>query len=389
MSTRNERQPVISNALRWRAILTCLMVFTATFLLFGMLWPAMSPGYQASLSVDFCLPADISTLSQSEIKSLENLIANQVSSQLSGSKFDTLVWQTKRTGPVRSSTIEYSDHETIHQNTSLSFNFDDNGGQVQIHYTCQGTPDQLRFLQMVGQQAAKSIDGFFISKHDGIVSGEQLNADNIDRAIWIANQIQTDLSQVQDTRIASHQQVVQTSNTPYSLASSKKFSHQQLSSQQTAAKPEISAIDATSLISILEEIRNQSLAPTDNDVTFSIVNVSPVKSKAINATPGRWAMLGIITMSCLVTGLVAMNQFATVNAPGNVESLSETLGIPVVAILPTESTSTDDEFISTVAESLITLSKYFLLFTCVVFRISRCTNKCSTSTHDRSLALHM
>ena len=73
-------------------------------------------------------------------------------------------------------------------------------------------------------------------------------------------------------------------------------------------------------------------------------------------------------MSCLVTGLVAMNQFAAKKPSVNVDSLSETLGIPVVAVLPTESTSkpSNDEFVSTVAQSLVTLSKFFLIFAAVV-----------------------
>jgi len=368
MSTPKEQQSVFPNTRRRQAILTCLIVFSATFLLFGMLWPAMSPGVQASVSVDFCLPAHISSLSQAESESLKTLIANQVSSQLSGTKFDSLVWQTKRTGRVKSSEIEYFDHETIRQNTSLNFAFDNDGGQVQINYTCLGNPDQLRFLQLVGQQVANSIDEFFISKNSGIAAADNLNVENIDRAIWLANQIQSDLTQIQGTRIASHQQVVRNTNTHYSLASSQKYSHQQRSSQRPTTQEDIDSIDATSLLTVLEEIKNQSLAPASTDATFSVLKVSPVQSRAINATPGLWAMLGLIAMSGLVTGFVAINRFAAVKPPINVESLSETLGIPVVAVLPTESTSkpSDDQFVSTVASSLVTLSKYFLVFAVVV-----------------------
>ena len=220
----------------------------------------------------------------------------------------------------------------------------------------------------MGQQVANSIDGFFISKRNGIVVGDQLAAENVDRAIWLANQIHADLSQVQGSRIASGQQAVGNTNTPYSLASSKMLSDGRLPSQRTTAKADINAIDTTSLLTVLEEIKNQSSVPESNHSTFSVFKVGQVKSRAINATPGRWAMLGLITMSCLVTGLVAMNQFANVKSPVNVESLSEALGIPVVAVLPIESNSkpTDDQLVSTVTSSVITLSKYFLIFAAVV-----------------------
>ena len=362
MPTPNEPQSDSSNAFRWQTVLPCLTVFMATFLLFGMLWPAMSPGVRASVEIDFCLPLNISSLSEAETKSLESLVANQVFSRLSGPKFDSLIWQTKRTGPVHSSAIEYFDHETISQNIGLGFAFHSDGGQVQIEYTSEGNPDQLRFLQLMGQQVASSIDEFFISKDGGIVAGNQLNANNFDRAIWLANQIQADLSQVRDTRSASHQQVSGNSSNPYSFVSAKRLPNGQ------QPETDLNSIDANSLLTVLNEIKNQTLAPAANDATFSVFKVGPVKSSAINATPSHGALLGLIAMSCLVAGLVALNQFAAAKPPVNVDTLSETLGIPVVAVLPNDSTSksSNDEFVSIVAQSLVTLSKFFLIFAAVV-----------------------
>lgn len=369
MTTPNERQSVSSDAFPWRAALPCLTVFAATFLLFGMLWPAMSPGVRASLSVDFCLPHHISSLSQAETETLETLIANQVSSQLTGPKFESLIWQTKRTGSVNSSAIEYFDHETISQNMGLAFDFHHDGGQLRIEYTCQGYPDQLRLLQLVGQQVATSIDGFFISKNNGLVTGNQLNSENFDRAIWLANQIQTDLSQIRDTRSASHNQSINNNGSPYSFASAKTIPSSQLPSERTTmSESDLDSIDANSLLSVLNEIKTQSASPSSNDITFSVLSVGPVKSRAINATPRRGALLGLIAMSCLVTGLVAMFQFAPAKSPTDIDTLSETLGIPVVAVLPADSVSkpANGEFLSTVSHSAITVSKFFLIFVAVV-----------------------
>ena len=358
MPTPNEQQSVSSNAFRWRAVLPCLIVFAATFLLFGMLWPAMSPGVRASVSVDFCLPLHISSLSESETETLEALIANQVSSQLSDAKFDSLIWQTKRAGRVSSSAIEYFDHETIRQNIGLAFDFHGNGGQVQIKYTCQGHPDQLRFLQLMGQQVANSIDGFLITKNSGLVAGSPLDAANFDRAIWLANQIRTDLSQLRNDDSVSYRD----SNSPYSLASTSNRSHEQLPENK------FDSIDTDSLITALNEIKTQAFTEEANDATFSVFKVGPVKSQAINATPSPLALLGLIAMSGLVTGLVAMNQFAASKPPVNVESLSEALGIPVVAVLPTDAKSkaSNDDFVSAVVQSLITLSKFFVIFAVIV-----------------------
>ena len=334
------------------------MVFIATFLLFGMLWPAMSPGVRASVSVDYGLPLHISSLSDAETKTLESLVASQVSSQLSGTKFDSLIWQTKRAGRVNSSAIEYFDHETISQNIGLAFAFHEDGGRVQIKYTCQGHPDQLRFLQLMGQQVANSIDGFFITKSNGLVAGNPLDAENLNRAIWLANQIQTDLSQLRNNSSPLNRN----SNSPYSFASTSNRSNEQ------PPENKLNSVDADSLLTVLNEIKTQTFAEEANDATFSVFKVGPVKSRAINATPSPLALLGLIAMSCLVTGLVAMNQFAAIKPPVNVDSLSKALGIPVVAVLPTEAKSkaSDDDFVSAVAQSLITLSKFFLMFSAIV-----------------------
>ena len=358
MPTPNEQQSVSSDVFRWKTVLPCLMVFIATFLLFSMLWPAMSPGVRASVSVDYCLPLHISSLSDAETKTLESLVASQVSSHLSGTKFDSLIWQTKRAGRVNSSAIEYFDHETISQNIGLAFAFHEDGGQVQIKYTCEGHPDQLRFLQLMGQQVANSIDGFFITKNNGLVAGNLLDAENFDRAIWLANQIQTDLSQLRNDNRQSNRN----GNNPYSLASTSNRLNEQ------PPENKLNSIDADSLLTVLNEIKTQTFAEEANDATFSVFKVGPVKSRAINATPSPLALLGLIAMSCLVAGLVAMNQFTATKPPVNVDSLSKALGIPVVAVLPTEAKSkaSDDDFVSAVAQSLITLSKFFLMFSAIV-----------------------
>ena len=358
MPTPKERKSDSSDVYRWQTFLPLLMVFSATFLLFGMLWPAMSPGVRASVSVDFCLPLHISSLSESETKTLETLVANQVSSELSGSKFDSLIWQTKRTGRVNSSAIEYFDHETINQNIGLAFAFYNEGGQVEIEYTCQGHSDQLRFLQLMGQRVANSIDRFFISKSSGLVAGKQLDVDSFDRAIWLANQVQTDLGQIQNNHGGSDGN----SNSPYSFASTNSLSLDQQS------ETKLNSIDTDSLINVLNEIKDQTFGQETHDGTFSVFKVGPVKLRAINGTPRGLALLGLIAMSCLVTGLVAMNQFAANKPTINVNSLSETLGVPVVAVLPNGSKSkpSNDEFVTTVAQSLITLSKFFLFFAVIV-----------------------
>lgn len=366
MTKQNEQKPASTNNSLWPAILPCMTVFAATFLLFGMFWPAMSPGVRASVSVDFCLPPHISSLSETEIRALESLLARQVSAQLTGQKFESLIWQTQRSGPVNSDAIEYFDHESISQNIGLSFNFRDDGGRLSIEYACFGHSDQLRFLQLVGQQVATSIDGFFISQSDGLVAGNQLNSERFDRAIWLTNQIQTDLNHHQNS---SHHQAMGGNRSPYSFASAQKLPSEQNPSQLSMESATDSrSIDTSSLLNELSDIKTQSTSQNDNDLTFSVLSVGTIKSRAINATPRRGALLGLLAMSSFFAGLVAMYQFAPVKPSTSVESLSESLGIPVVAVLPAgeESKPTNSDFLPMFAQSLTTLSKYFLIFAAIV-----------------------
>ena len=99
-------------------------------------------------------------------------------------------------------------------------------------------------------------------------------------------------------------------------------------------------------------------------MNFNVVKVSSVQSRAINATPDRWAMIGLISLAGVITGLVAM--FDTVPGRGtNVETLSQSLGIPVIAVLPMGSKASrggsGDVFLSNVAKALIIISKVFLI----------------------------
>ena len=98
--------------------------------------------------------------------------------------------------------------------------------------------------------------------------------------------------------------------------------------------------------------------------------MDPVKVWAVNATPDRWAMVGLISMAGLVAGFFALYQFPPAKPTTSVETLSQSLGIPVVAVLTTDQnqagTSSSGEFYSALANTLFVISKYFLIAIAVV-----------------------
>lgn len=359
MPLADEQSNPTSQAIPWRRVWPCVIVFTAVFILFGSFWPARSPGVRASVSVDFCLPHDISELTLAESEQLKSTIAAQVSRELDGPKFEALIWQTKRTGNVVSSAIEYFDRETIASNIQLGFAFNPNGGRMQLQYLCQGQPDEVRFLQLLSHQLATSIDNLLISTDSGIVFNNQFNNQKFERAIWLANQVQSDLSEIRQNHHTEDQ------SSPYSFASTTHIATEEpITQRRTVVPDDLSSIAADSLSSLLDEIKTQTHDPNTGDATFSILNVNAVKTSSINATPSRWAMFGLLVAAGLVTGFVATYQVAPAKSLPNMESLSRSLGIPVVAVLTTDQPSkqhlTTADLMSSVADKIVFVAKIFL-----------------------------
>ena len=372
MSVVDQPTKPASQVIPWQRILPCLTVFAAAFVLFAMAWPAMSPGVRASISVDFCLPKNTPELSHGELSQLKSTIAGQVSSQLIGPEFESLIQQTQQTGKVVSSVIEFSDRETIAENIELGFAFNEGTGRLQVDYVCQGNEDQLRFLQLLGQRLATSIDDLVLSPNNQIIAGNQFNGEKFDRAIWLANQIQSDLDQIRDEHINSSNYNGSRNNgrSPYAFASTTHVTTEPSPNKQPMMADALNSIDATSLSGLLTEIKSETIAPHTNDATISVLKVDPVRTWAVNATPDRWAMIGLLAMAGLVSGFFALYQFPLPKQPTNVDALSDSLGIPVVAVLTTDQTTQPKfgsvEFFAALANPLFVTSKIFLIAITVV-----------------------
>ena len=372
MSAAEQPPQSNSQSLPWRFILQCFTVFAAAFVLFGLIWPAMSPGIRASICLDFCLPETSVELSDYETDMLKSVIANEVSAQLTGNDFDSLIQQTQRTGKVFSAAIEYFDREAIAENIELGFAMGSGHGQLQIDYVCQGNPDQLRFLQLLGQRLANSIENLELSPENEITASNGINGEKFDRAIWLANQIQSDLDQIrgEPNGTSNYNQTQNGRTSPYAFASTTHRATRHSSQQQPITDDALNSIDASSLTGLLTEIKSETATPGTN-ATFGVLKVDPVRVRSINATPDRWAMVGLLTMASMVSVFYALYQHVPAKPSTSVETLSQSLGIPVVAVLSAEQNSQANlssvEFFSNVATALYVAAKIFLIvFTIVV-----------------------
>ena len=263
MSVADQPIKPISHGVAWRRILPSLTVFAAAFALFALVWPAMSPGVRASISLDLCLPQTSTELSPSEIDLIKSVVAGQVSAQLTEQNFDQLIQQTQQTGKVVSSSIEYFDRETIAENIELGFTFQPGKSQLHIDYVCQGHDDQLRLLQLLGQRVAASIDDLVLSPNHGIVVGGQINREKFDRAIWLANQIQSDLNQIREEHngSTSYHQNANNNKSRYSFASATNAPNDQATGNRPITADALNSIDANSLSGLLTEIKSETISP--------------------------------------------------------------------------------------------------------------------------------
>ena len=188
----------------------------------------------------------------------------------------------------------------------------------------------------------------------------------------MANQIQSDLDQVRDehTNSSSFNQAQDTGKSPYALASTSHVATKHSNSQRHITADALNSIDANSLSGLLTEIKAETLSPQATGAALSVLRVEPIRVWAINATPDRWAMVGLLAMAGLVSGFFALYQFPPTKPSTDVETLSESLGIPVVAVLTSDQNHppkfSSVEFFSSLASTLFVISKIFLIAITVV-----------------------
>ena len=343
----------------WRYVLSCAIVGAAVFIFAGLLWPATSGGIRASTSIDFSLPENISSLSKREVDQLKSVLGQTVAKTLSGSSFDALITQTKRSGSIISNEIEYHDLETIRNSIELGFVFRPDGGQVEIGYQCDGHSDQLRFLQLLGHRISTSIDQAYLDADNGVTIAHDYETEKFERAIWLARQLRADLSELQTMRAPDGLAATTSSrnNKPFRLASARTI--------DPLIANEINADNVSALTRLLDDLQANAKNTEFEGATFDVLNVTRVDTYANGATPGRIGLLFLVSLSAVVTGFVAIfwNRFPRGFA--SPDAMSATLGIPVVAVVSEvrnkNSESAMEQVCARAAGRLVEISKIFLL----------------------------
>jgi hypothetical protein len=344
----------------WRHVVSCLVVGVAIFIFVGLFWPMTSRGFRASTKIDFSLPGNITSLSDREVKQLKSVLGQTIAKTLSGASFDSLITQTKRTGSVNSNEIEYRDLEAIRNSIDLGFDFWPDGGRIEIGYRCAGRADQLRFLQLLGHRISTSVDQVYLDATDGVTVAPDLAAEKFERAIWLAKQLRSDLTEItsfHSVEAERKQGSSRNTSTPFKLASARKIDPMIVN--------EINVDNVHSLTQLLDDLQAHSENLEQDATTFDVLGVTPVKSRAIGATPGRFGMFVLVLLSAAAAGFVALFPLADNVGFASVDAVSSELGVPVIAVVNDSkvagSNSTREHFCEKLAGQLVDVAKVFLL----------------------------
>lgn len=351
--------PVASSSFEWRHGLSCLCVGVGVFIFAGLYWPVTSSGIRASTKIDFSLPENVSSLSPHEVNQLKSVLGQTIAKTLSGASFDGLVKQTKRSGAVNSNELEYHDLETIRNSIDLGFAFWPDGGRIEIGYRCAGRADQLRFLQLLGHRISTSVDQAYLDAVDGVAISSEVASAKFERAIWLAKQLRSDLTEI--TTMQSTQDVrrgdSEGSSSPFKLASARKI--------DSEISNEINADNVDALTQLLGDLRTNAQDVEFESATFDVIDVTPVKTRAIGSTPGRVGMFVLISLAAFAAGFVALFRSDHWARFASAQSMSSELGVAVIAVgndpKTPRSNSTPEHYCGKLANRLIDVSKVFLL----------------------------
>lgn len=296
---------------RWMAFATT--AFTS-FLILSFLWPLSVTNFRSLTVINASThPALV------DDTALEVLVSS-VKLESTPERIDTLISQTAETTPIRSDAFEYRDFEAITKAIHVGVERHQDGTtKFVLSYDGAGLSDEQQFLALLTQRIGKRLTSASLSAEGQIVT--TLPAEKLDRAVWIANQIERDLEEVANR--------VQNGSSSFHLASSN-----QAGDPPSRLAASIKSIETNSLKTILSDLRGN----TENGKASPLISIhqmSDVSTDAVGSSPGWYASIALILISMGVATVISMN-FDPAGERGfeSIDNLAQQIGLPIVATLP-------------------------------------------------------
>ena len=350
------------NPVDWRRIVAGSLTSIAFFAVACLYWPATATGFRSETTVGFSYPGSVLRLTPQQETDFRTAAFNAAGRSLSGERFVELLDQTKRLGPINTKEIEYNDFDSIFASVKIGVNFEYGGGHIAITLDGQGNQDQNRFLKLLAQDVAGQINSVQIDQQNCVTLVENSSAEKIDRAIWLANQIESDLGELAVSSMTASSMTASSmpmtasdemaqrdagrhDGRPFHLASSRKSIvrdrdnttefYVDLDEQTSPMGTSLESIDTSALQGLLSDIKNESINQTDRrNQSFAIASLQRVRTQGVGATPGAVAILLLGFASIAIGSLVAINwQPQAERGFDSAAALSESLGLPVLATI--------------------------------------------------------
>lgn len=323
--------------MRIRYAMAFVTVAATLFFLVTLFWPLSVVSFRSLAVIDGSVRFTKTSEGVSRVdasKQALGVLVECVREEASEDKLDQLIARVRETETIVSSEFEYRDFASISQSIQVGVDYMNSDDSVKfvLSYDGCGTKDERRFLELLTERVAKKLSQAKQNSRGQLVF--ESPQEKIDRAIWIANQIESDLSEVAN-RFASQ------SRSSFKLASSSNSNRN--SSPPSELAGTLSSIETGQLKNLLHDIK--ALDAESGDRLVQVGRIGDVSTDAVGSAPGWLATSLIAILSLSLAGVVTLHYdpFGT-RGFDSVESIVEQLGIPVVATLKTtnaESTSAE------------------------------------------------
>ncbi len=298
------------------------------YLLASIIWPLSVSRFRTVTTIT--LTADETIVDQQQLLSL---LVECVRQETTTDRLGQLIEQTRMSGSIRTRAFELSDYQAIASSIQVGMKrqMDTSRFQFLISFDGSGLDDEQRFLHNLSRKVANRCNeiGLTVDNQGNTIAAlpRNTNLDRLERAIWLADQIESDIQTAANATSIS--------NSQFKFASSRT-GPKTASSGGDTLKQQLASIDTRSLRNVLRDV-HQSIQNSNGPGPVHIADVATPQTRAINATPGRTGLIILFILSIAVGITVTWHYqpFAD-RGFGNVESVARTLNLPIVATVGEE-----------------------------------------------------
>ena len=360
---RNQKNLLITKAEAMKRIHAFVVTGLCVFVCGCLIWPFTANNFRSVTLISVA----VKKADQSKLQ-LDRALARIIHEETSHERLDAIVSQIEVAGTIQSPRLEFRDHEWIKTGLQRSIRENKYGYDFRLGLDGLGGEDERQLVKMLAERiafrltiASSSQQPSKSGSKQSLASLHTQQAQSLELATWIVDKIDDDLKSVKITLarmgdgvsgLASSAAESNNNGTQFRLASSKRVVKD---SDDVSAT--IDSIDLGSLREVLSEIRKQADAQANlidvqppaapnADLTGPMVvgDPSQIQTRPLDNVPSRFSCCLLVLVSIIAGSVVAIN-FEPFESCGfeNARSVGRLLGIPVIAQIVVDTTSSSSE----------------------------------------------